>query len=293
MNCHFCKKEMTGRKRKFCDSVCAERSRTKTGKTRKQYLLKKKFDSIRERVRKCYGCGIIFVKKKSAKHKDGESYCSRECMHKHQYQYQDNAQCALPKYSIIFNNACAECGISFLDRYKKLYCSTRCANDAKAERKRQKIATIDCNVCGVTFSRLKGNSFQSCSSDCLLEAKRIARRKAKSRRRAAKRFCDADLFDPIDVLSRDGWICQSCGCSTPETLRGTTNGNAPELDHIIPISRGGAHSMDNTQCLCRDCNQLKSNKTMDEHMSSNGMKYNERTAAQRRAIRNNGQMPLL
>ena len=33
---------------------------------------------------------------------------------------------------------------------------------------------------------------------------------------------------------------------------------SPELDHIHPVSKGGAHSYANTQCLCRQCNAGKS-----------------------------------
>lgn len=33
------------------------------------------------------------------------------------------------------------------------------------------------------------------------------------------------------------------------------------LDHIVPISKGGPHTYSNTQCLCRDCNLKKSDKS--------------------------------
>jgi 5-methylcytosine-specific restriction endonuclease McrA len=37
-----------------------------------------------------------------------------------------------------------------------------------------------------------------------------------------------------------------------------------ELDHVVPVSRGGSHSEGNLQPLCRPCNRRKSNKTMME-----------------------------
>ena len=37
-----------------------------------------------------------------------------------------------------------------------------------------------------------------------------------------------------------------------------------EVDHIIPISRGGTHSEGNLQPLCRSCNASKGAKTMSE-----------------------------
>lgn len=36
------------------------------------------------------------------------------------------------------------------------------------------------------------------------------------------------------------------------------------LDHIVPISRGGSHSIGNIQPMCLDCNMKKINKTMTE-----------------------------
>lgn len=71
-------------------------------------------------------------------------------------------------------------------------------------------------------------------------------------------------FNVSDVFLRDGWSCRACGIPTPTELRGLHAHNSPELDHVIPLSRGGDHSVENTQCLCRSCNLLKSNRTMNE-----------------------------
>lgn len=65
--------------------------------------------------------------------------------------------------------------------------------------------------------------------------------------------------NPIKVFERDKWKCQICGVKTPRRLRGKYDDNAPELDHIMPLSLGGARSYMNTQCACRKCNSDKSN----------------------------------
>lgn len=49
----------------------------------------------------------------------------------------------------------------------------------------------------------------------------------------------------------------SCGKPTPLKLRGTCKPRAPEIDHRVPIAMGGAHTYDNVQCACRECNQRK------------------------------------
>ena len=57
------------------------------------------------------------------------------------------------------------------------------------------------------------------------------------------------------ILNRDNYTCKQCGNSTynePNLLL--------EVDHIIPISRGGLTTESNLQTLCWKCNRSKSNK---------------------------------
>ena len=86
-------------------------------------------------------------------------------------------------------------------------------------------------------------------------------RKSKSTRKHRKRTNGpVESFDPIEIFERDNWKCTSCACDlsldTPHNdLR------QPTIDHIIPLSKGGAHIRDNCQAMCRSCNSKKSNKT--------------------------------
>ncbi len=57
------------------------------------------------------------------------------------------------------------------------------------------------------------------------------------------------------IIDRDGHTCKNCGNSTnqePNLLL--------EVDHIIPVSKGGLTTEDNLQTLCWKCNRHKSNK---------------------------------
>jgi len=50
--------------------------------------------------------------------------------------------------------------------------------------------------------------------------------------------------------------------NSPCVVCGTTS--RIEIDHIVPLARGGLHSASNLQPLCRSCNAQKNSKTMEE-----------------------------
>ena len=50
--------------------------------------------------------------------------------------------------------------------------------------------------------------------------------------------------------------CAYCGCDL--------NINGKHLDHILPLSRGGQHSVSNVHWVCPKCNLSKGNKTEEE-----------------------------
>lgn len=89
-----------------------------------------------------------------------------------------------------------------------------------------------------------------------------AKRKAdKAKRKALIRGASvAEPINPDFILERDKYRCYICGIKTPKKLRGTCEDNAPEVDHIFPLSKGGLHVESNLRCACRKCNGLKSDR---------------------------------
>lgn len=73
-----------------------------------------------------------------------------------------------------------------------------------------------------------------------------AKRSAKSRLRMY-----ANLFsrDVKKILIKDGSCCAYCGST--EKL---------EVDHIIPVAKGGRNELSNTQVLCEGCNMRKGDR---------------------------------
>jgi 5-methylcytosine-specific restriction endonuclease McrA len=67
------------------------------------------------------------------------------------------------------------------------------------------------------------------------------------------------IFKPHErttILERDNWTCQCCGIKVNDNKE--TNPQKAEIDHIIPISKGGNSEPSNLQILCRTCNRRKS-----------------------------------
>jgi 5-methylcytosine-specific restriction endonuclease McrA len=65
-----------------------------------------------------------------------------------------------------------------------------------------------------------------------------------------------EKFRRSEIFKRDGGRCQYCGVVVTE--------HAWDLDHIIPLSRGGNHSRSNVVVACVPCNRRKHNKFLTQ-----------------------------
>lgn len=172
-----------------------------------------------------------------------------------------------------YKTKCKECEAWISSRRPgKTLCSYACAVNAKRAH-----LPRHCKACGVWFSPVPkmGKPVDTCSAECsavgqkhtkkehrLTETYKKYRRKAKSARRAKARGVYAEAIDPIAIFESEGWRCWLCGVKTLKSKRGTTHPLAPELDHMIPLAKGGAHSFANVACACRACNAKKADKVI-------------------------------
>lgn len=207
-------------------------------------------------LHKCKRCGVEF----KPQHNAPGNYCSRPCAILARTISGDGP---MPRWSKVAFLSCVVCGIAFVARRHRAakVCGEDCrkaqeralANAGNREKNQKSART--CPGCDVVFVPQYGDKRRRfCARAC--GASYHARR-AKARRDARVIANGFEQFDPLEVLRRDGWRCQACGKGTPRRLRGSFVDDAPELDHIIPLSRGGAHTRANTQCLCRACNIAK------------------------------------
>ena len=75
-------------------------------------------------------------------------------------------------------------------------------------------------------------------------------------RRARKAGATVESFRSEEIYERDGWVCQLCDGRVDRSLAWPEPMSA-SLDHIVPLSKGGAHSRANVQCSHLDCNVRK------------------------------------
>ena len=65
-----------------------------------------------------------------------------------------------------------------------------------------------------------------------------------------------ETYSDAYIFERDGWYCGICGQKINKRLK-WPNQRAKSIDHIIPLSRGGADAPINLQAAHLRCNQSK------------------------------------
>lgn len=89
--------------------------------------------------------------------------------------------------------------------------------------------------------------------------------KERLRCKLARQKRMAGLPKPRRLVIRDLFDSQSGICANPY-CRADLSVTQFNLDHILPISKGGGNEMANLQLLCPPCDRRKYNKTSDEWM---------------------------
>lgn len=235
----------TPSRKRYCGRVCQQRALCARG-------IGHSFD--------CQWCKKSFVPTRS----DRTRYCSRTCCFQSKADTKSRRIEAsrLGVFCAVWFAQCGCCTSVFYSRRQgPQFCSEACRSRDRYHKQPAPIRPErDCKECNKAFTPSHGSSL-FCSKRC---ARRTGRRLKKPRERALHFGVHYEPVNRLKVFMRDGWTCQACNTPTPRTLMGTYQPNAPELDHIIPISRGGPHTWTNVQCLCRACNGNKGNSLPGE-----------------------------
>ena len=242
--CLVCKTKLKPKQKAFCGLKC-------------------RYMHIRIPERQCKCCRQLF-KPKSAKIK----YCTNECANRHKAKLYRNPDSKMQQSKTTVNGCrrgaccrlnyspCIQCGGKRSTLRKLKHCSRKCerkevhANRVKRGQYVHQSGELVCH-CGKKVrvkSRLKMRT--SCSKECM-RTEQHARRRAKIKSRRVDRGVNWR-----SAVKRFGWQCACCRCECVKPV----GINAPDeatLDHIRPLSKGGTHTWDNVQVMCRRCNTLK------------------------------------
>ncbi|MGW4076047.1 HNH endonuclease [Streptomyces asiaticus] len=240
---------------KRCQQCTARRSRANRGKP--AVLI----------ARECATCGSPFIAKRS-----DSTCCSRAC--------------TVARLNAIHNAArrvrhaprpCPLCGDQFVpQRSDSTACSASCARRLAYVPRDVRHDKI-CDVCGKAFTSKRSDA-KRCSPRCgkihhyaenrdaliaaaaaWSTANRDKRRLIAAQYKAKRRGWEGDgpgvaLKDWLQVLGRHAGRCAYCGGETCDT----------HMDHVVPLSRGGAHSIGNVLPACPACNLSKGPKLLVE-----------------------------
>jgi 5-methylcytosine-specific restriction endonuclease McrA len=127
-----------------------------------------------------------------------------------------------------------------------------------------------CEGCGVEFVG-RNRRVRYCSEPCNTEAwkrqnvERVRRleRERVSRRRALILGTSVEKFGEADVRERHGDDCYLCERTIDYALP-WPDPASPSMDHIVPLSLGGTHTLDNVAMTHLRCNNKKNARTTDK-----------------------------
>ena len=205
----------------------------------------------------CRHCGVRFAWQSTRPNGGGKppAFCSTKCQH-------DSRK--------TLRGTCLYCGGEVWSHKPASYCSPAChqPNPLRSELpadhwarwygatsvlpvRRPRFTGAWCQRCGTGFvvDRGRGSPPRYCSRRC-------RRADNRARRRARKSGAYVTRVWRRRVFERDGWTCHLCrrkvrrSAVVPHPL-------APVIDHVVPLSAGGAHEPANCRCAHFICNSIK------------------------------------
>ena len=165
---------------------------------------------------------------------------------------------------------------------RAIYCSSRCRNIAYGATRAEPLPKATCALpeCGITFQPWKTG--QRCCSEkhskLLYNRESRAdgrqkpgewndkRRDSYHRRRALKKA--AATGKPVlfaEIAERDRWRCCLCKKAVNPAVK-WPHPKSPSLDHLVPLSKGGAHDPSNVALAHLGCNSAKNNRGGGEQL---------------------------
>lgn len=251
--CFFTPKKM---KQKYCSVNCANDAMRKL--EREQHV--------------CLNCGKEYTWNNGHPHK----FCSRDCWK----QWLKDHRVKKDTERTIYKRKCEWCDKEFSTKFlNQKYCSIECRDKASSKIHRDRWKqnyipqTYICKECGTAFTtKYKDTHSVFCCKSCADKYDRRIEHKSERHRKYMSRYKGYRLQQIREnyvedvsyngIYKRDHGICKICGLPVIYDKHADNNWSGT-IDHIVPVSLGGEHSMNNCQLAHRLCNSLKNNSVGD------------------------------
>ncbi len=149
-----------------------------------------------------------------------------------------------------FENSCQYCNKSFVtNKPHQQFCTVSCS--VQYRRPKQKMIDMrKCCFCGNDYEKTKQTGAKYCSSDCASLAKKLSDAMREKNTR-------------MSIFNRDNHKCVYCNRSPIE------HDVVLQVDHIIPLAKGGSSTVDNLVTSCSECNVSKlANAIADDKLNA-------------------------
>lgn len=224
--CEACGTEMrTSQPAKTCSPTC------------RQAAHRKRKGPKPPRTRECIQCAARFCPVPAS---SPEGFCSAECRREHKRAY-TRAWRAKRNPPVV--RQCPRCNRDFqTNTKKKRYCTDWCRAEHYYELNREAIkARVE--------TRMNSGERDHIVAVWLRNAKLREQRKLTN-----PGSVGVSVRDWRRLLTRYGHCCAYCGARSDRL----------QMDHVIPLSRGGRHAIGNVLPACRRCNTSKRAKLLSE-----------------------------
>ncbi|MFJ4637603.1 HNH endonuclease [Streptomyces hygroscopicus] len=160
---------------------------------------------------------------------------------------------------------CPYCAEPVLNPARKQCGKPECTKQAKAERMRDYMRTYRATDGGGCRRREQeyAKAYREANGHWRKRYPEAAALSDARRRALIEAALKAERFAPRDVYERDKWTCGLCrrpvdpGLAWPHPM-------SASVDHILPLSQGGSHTLANVQCAHLSCNSSKGDRTIEE-----------------------------
>lgn len=231
----------------------------------------------------CAQCGVKQkARTATARRKQSaRKFCNRSCNAAFEQNIRRLARIATKRQN---PRSCMVCSLNITDRKADAkFCSAFCSDVSRGARLAAPLPEIMCALdgCGALFTPNRRGTKCCSEKHGQIHWNRVSRAEGRQKnspwderrkanyqqRRAQKLNLPADNIRPSDVYERDEWVCGICSAPVDRNLS-WPDPMSPSLDHVLPLSRGGHHTLENVALAHLVCNVRKGNRVEADAMSA-------------------------